>query len=114
MFLTYINLNYTDFSQDSLQKLLWIPRYSADICKINPIAKNRYSLAKNLNSKIPKIKCAIASPIELRKKWIVFATYFCFCESVFIHADPLLQYHVCNPISLPKKCLKNPITNNNK
>jgi hypothetical protein len=25
-----------------------------------------------------------------------------------------LQYHVCNPISLPKKCLKNPITNNNK
>lgn len=80
---------------------------------MTPIAKNKYTFAKNLYNKIPKIKCAIASPTELRKKCISFAIYFCFCDNVFIHAEPLLQYHVCNPINLPKKCLQNPTTSNN-
>ena len=45
-----------------------MPNSSAPICKINPIAKNKYALDKKLLNKIPKIKCIIASPIEINNK----------------------------------------------
>jgi hypothetical protein len=75
--------------------------------------KNKYILDKKSLNKNPKNRCANASPTELLNICKAFAIYLWSGANVFKHASPLLQYHVCIPIIFPKKCLKNPTTNNN-